>query len=279
LQLDPQTVVLTFQSNPSGLQLTVGASSATTSFTRTVIVGSTNSISAPSPQTLGSTTYQFESWSDGGAQTHNIVAPDSPTTYTAQYVTAPSTNQPPTAAINTPLAGTTWKVGDVINFSGSATDAEDGMLPPSDMTWSLILHHCPSNCHTHLVQTFSGVASGSFSAPDHEYPSYLELQLTATDSGGLQDMESLQLDPQTVVLTFQSNPSGLQLTVGGISSTAPFNRTVIVGSTNSISAPSPQTLGSRNYEFVSWSDGGAQTHNIVAPASSTTYSARYRKQR
>jgi hypothetical protein len=29
------------------------------------------------------------------------------------------------------------------------------------------------------------VASGSFTAPDHEYPSYLELRLAATDSGGL----------------------------------------------------------------------------------------------
>ena len=47
------------------------------------------------------------------------------------------------------------------------------------------MHHCPSNCHTHAVQTFSGVASGSFAAPDHEYPSWLELRLTATDSLGL----------------------------------------------------------------------------------------------
>ena len=50
---------------------------------------------------------------------------------------------------------------------------------------SLVLQHCPSNCHTHPLQTFAGVASGSFTAPDHEYPSYLELRLTATDSGGL----------------------------------------------------------------------------------------------
>jgi hypothetical protein len=227
---------------------------------------------------LGSTTYQFVSWSDGGAQTHNIVAPASSTTYSAQYVAAPPTNQPPTAAINAPSASITWKVGDVINFSGTATDPEDGFLLPTAMSWALILNHCPSNCHTHLLQTFSGVASGSFNAPDHEYPSYLELQLTVTDSGGLQDTETVRLDPQTVVLTFQTNPSGLQLTVGGSSATAPFNRTVIVGSTNSINAPSPQMLGSRTYQFVSWSDGGAQTHNIVAPASSTTYSARYRKQ-
>src|SRR5678816_1704676 len=104
---------------------------------------------------------------------------------------------------------------------------------------------------------------------------YLELQLTVTDSGGLQDTETLRLDPQTVVLTFQTAPSGLQLTVGANTATAPFTRTVIVGSTNSISAPSPQTLGGTTYQFTSWSDGGAQTHNIVAPASPTTYTAQY----
>ena len=35
-------------------------------------------------------------------------------------------NTPPTATITAPAAGTTWKVGDVINFSGSATDQQDG---------------------------------------------------------------------------------------------------------------------------------------------------------
>jgi hypothetical protein len=29
-----------------------------------------------------------------------------------------------------------------------------------------------------------GSAPGSFTAPDHEYPAYLELQLSATDSRG-----------------------------------------------------------------------------------------------
>ena len=104
----------------------------------------------------------------------------------------------PTATINTPAAGTTWKVGDVITFSGSATDAQDGTLPASALSWELIMQHCPSNCHAHPIQTFAGVASGSFIAPDHEYPSYLELQLTATDSGGLTDTKTLRLDPRTV---------------------------------------------------------------------------------
>jgi PKD repeat protein len=185
-------------------------------------------------------------------------------------------NTAPTAAINSPAAGTTWKVGDVITFSGSATDRQDGTLPASALNWDLILHHCPSNCHTHPVQSFVGVSSGSFTAPDHEYPSYLELKLTATDSGGLTSTASLRLDPRTVVLSFQSNPGGLQLVVNGTQSTATFTRTVIIGSTNTISAVSPQTKGKKTYQFTSWSDGGAQTHPITAPATATTYTARFR---
>ena len=185
-------------------------------------------------------------------------------------------NTPPTATINLPTAGTTWQVGDVINFSGSATDTDDGALPASALSWDLVLHHCPSNCHSHPLQSFDGVASGSFTTPDHEYPSYLELQLTATDSGGLSDATSVRLDPRTVVLTFHTNPGGLQLAVNGALATATFSRTVIVGSSNTVSAPSPQTKGRKSYSFQSWSDGGAQTHNITAPATATTYSARFR---
>jgi glucose/arabinose dehydrogenase len=185
------------------------------------------------------------------------------------------TNTPPTATIDSPSSTTTWKVGDNISFSGSATDQQDGALAASKLTWSLIMHHCPSNCHEHIVQNFAGVASGSFVAPDHEYPSYLELRLTATDSGALTDTKSVRLDPKTVGLTFESQPTGLQLTVGSASGTTPFSRTVIIGSKNSVSAPSPQTLGGSSYQFSSWSDGGAQSHDIVAPAAANTYTANY----
>jgi hypothetical protein len=184
-------------------------------------------------------------------------------------------NNPPTASIGTPSATTTWKVGDLISFSGSASDPEQGTLPASALSWTLILHHCPSTCHTHTVQSWSGVASGSFSAPDHDYPSHLELRLTATDSGGQSDTESVELQPQAVQLSFASQPSGLQLVVGSTSEATPFTRTVIVGSLNSISATTPQTQGGTQYAFSSWSDGGTQTHTIVAPATPATYTATY----
>ena len=180
----------------------------------------------------------------------------------------------PVATINAPSAALTWKVGDPINFSGSATDAEDGTLPATALTWTVILHHCPSNCHTHPVTSFVGTASGSFVAPDHEYPSHLELQLTARDSTGLTDTKSVLVQPQTALLSFQTNPTGLQLAVGSTSQATPFTRTVILGSTNTISGTTPQTLNGTTYTFVSWSDGGAQSHNIVASAPAT-YTATY----
>jgi PKD repeat protein len=190
-------------------------------------------------------------------------------------VTISAGNEPPTAVIDAPAAGTTWKVGDLITFSGHATDPQEGTLPSSALTWNLVLQHCPSTCHEHPLQTFAGMAGGSFVAPDHEYPSHLELRLTATDAGGLTDSTSLQLDPQTVDLTFESIPVGLTLAVGSTSQPTPFTRTAILGSTLSASAPSPQASGGTAYEYVSWSDGGAETHNVVANASGS-YVATYR---
>jgi uncharacterized repeat protein (TIGR01451 family) len=191
-------------------------------------------------------------------------------------------NTTPTAFIDTPAAcpstNPCWTVGQTINFSGHATDAQDGNLPASKLSWGIILHHCASDtnsCHTHLIQNFTGVSSGSFNAPDHDYPAYLEIQLTATDSGGLQNMTSVLLYPKTVNFTLQSNPGGLQLIINGVSGTTPFVHSVIVNSNNSVSASSPQTLNGTQYAFQSWSDGGAQTHNITAGTTNATYTANY----
>ena len=129
-------------------------------------------------------------------------------------VTVTAGNTAPTGIIDSPTSSLTWRVGDTINFSGHATDPQDGTLPASALTWSLIIHHCftPTDCHTHLIQTFAGVSSGSLTAPDHNYPCWLELQLTAKDPGGLTSTTSVRLDPKTVVLTFKTNPGGLVLT-------------------------------------------------------------------
>ncbi|WP_237535494.1 LamG-like jellyroll fold domain-containing protein [Streptomyces sp. SID3343] len=193
-------------------------------------------------------------------------------------ITVSAGNAPPIPVIDSPASTLTWKVGDPIAFSGHATDPQDGTIPGSGLNWQIVMHHCttPTSCHEHQI-TGQGGASGTFTAVDHEYPSWLELRLTATDSGGLSAVKSLRLDPRTVDVTLASNPPGLTLGLFSAQRPAPFTNTVIVGGTSSIAAPSPQTLGGKTYEFLSWSDGGAAAHNITAPATALTVTATYRE--
>jgi uncharacterized repeat protein (TIGR01451 family) len=184
---------------------------------------------------------------------------------------------PPSVTIDAPSAALTWKVGDTIVLSGhaQATDSLDGDVPASALSWLVDLHHCPSNCHVHTVQTLEGVAGGSVAAPDHQYPSYLEVKLTAVTSRGVSNSTSVLLFPQTVTLTFQSSPSGVPLTVGTNEETTPFAQTVIVGSVLSVGAPALQAVGGMPYGFASWSDGGAVSHEIVAGSAPATFVATY----
>jgi hypothetical protein len=83
--------------------------------------------------------------------------------------------------------------------------------------------------------------------------------------------------PQTVSLRFETSPVKLQLVLNGKSIKASFTSTVIMGSRNTITAPSPQIVGNTEYRFVSWSDGGAQAHDILAGTGATVYTGAYAK--
>jgi glucose/arabinose dehydrogenase len=183
-------------------------------------------------------------------------------------------NRPPTPTISIPLSTLTWKVGDTIQFAGSASDPEDGTLSASRLSWTINLQHCPSNCHTHVLQTFTGVASSSFVAPDHEYPSYIQIVLTATDSKGAIATTSVNIQPKTVNVSLASNPTGLTLTAGTFSKVTPYTQAFILGGAVGLAAPATQSLNGHTYQFVSWSDGGAAAHTTTANASAT-YTATY----
>ncbi len=211
----------------------------------------------------------------GPVQVRLRVSDDQGGTATSSPITITPGNTPPVPTIEAPTGGLDWVVGQQIDFAGSADDAEDGPEPSWRLSWTLVLHHCPSDCHTHTIETWSGTDGGSFAAPDHGYPSHLELVLTATDAGGLQATTTVELDPKTVVLTFKSTGNKhLQLVVDGEAAKAPFTRTVIVGSQNSLFAPSPQTK-KKTFGFAAWSDHGAQSHDIVAGSKPKTFKASF----
>jgi hypothetical protein len=180
--------------------------------------------------------------------------------------------------IDNPSSALLWQVGEVVNFSGHANDPEEGPLSASSLTWQLDLLHGDDDgsSHVHIIQTFPGVSSGSFSTPDHEYPSWLELSLTAIDQHGASASTMVRLDPETVDLTFHTAPSGLEVAFGGEIITTPFTETVIVNTVVTVSAPTPQQAPDLSWwDFASWSDGGALSHEITAPSSNAIYIAAF----
>src|SRR5262249_53925310 len=77
---------ITLQTNIPGLSLTLDGEPQNVPETVTGVVNLQRTLQAPGVQTLNGKTYVFTGWSDGGAATHNISFPSSPTTYTANYV-------------------------------------------------------------------------------------------------------------------------------------------------------------------------------------------------
>lgn len=75
---------ITVATNPPGLRIAVDGASLIAPQTFSWDAGSTHSIGATSPQGVG-TLYTFDSWSDGGNQTHTITTPSQDTTYTARF--------------------------------------------------------------------------------------------------------------------------------------------------------------------------------------------------
>jgi uncharacterized repeat protein (TIGR01451 family) len=78
-------------------------------------------------------------------------------------------------------------------------------------------------------------------------------------------------------VAINSAPAGLTVTVDGTSYATPQTFKWTPGSSHTLSTASPQGTGTR-YQFANWSDGGAQSHSIVVPATATTYSASFTTQ-
>ena len=187
-----------------------------------------------------------------------------------------TSNSSPTATITTPANGTFYTAGQTVTYAGTGTDPESGNLPPSAFTWQVDFHH---DAHAHpFIPATTGATSGSFVIPQSGHTEanvFYRIHLTVRDAGGLTHSTFSDLVPRTATITLASSPSGLQLTLDGQPVTTPFATLGVVGVLRTLGAVSPQTSGGSPYAFQAWSDGGAQTHEIVTPATSTTYAATY----
>ena len=227
-----------------------------------------------SSYTLASTTS-----ADNGAQFRCVVsnAFGSATSNNATLTVSGSGH--PTATITSPTQGTLYTGGMNVTYAGTASDAEDGALPPSAFTWQVDFHH-DSHVHPFLPAT-TGASGGTFTISRTGETStnvWYRIHVSVTDSSGQTFSTFRDVHPRVVSLTL-SERDRLPLTLDGQPVSTPFTFASVVGMIRTIGAPLTQTKDGLTYTFRSWSDGGAATHDIVAPASATTYTARYRRNR
>jgi glucose/arabinose dehydrogenase len=217
---------------------------------------------------------------DSGSQFRCIVSNTSGSVTSGAATLTVVSNVPPSATILTPAEATLYAGGQAISYSGSSTDPEDGTLPASAFTWTIVFHH---DTHTHpFLGPIVGVRSGSFVIPTSGETSanvWYRITLAVRDSAGQTTTVVRDVRPRTVQVTLASNPSGLGLTLDGQPVTTPFTFTGVVGIVRTLGAASTQSIGNRTYDFRSWSDSGAQTHSFSTPTATTTYTATYRKRK
>lgn len=171
-----------------------------------------------------------------------------------------------------------YSAGSTVSFAGIGTDKEDGLLPASAFSWSVVFHHAE---HTHpFLGPVNGVKRGTFQIPRTGETSadvFYRVQLTVKDSSGLSRVLTRDIRPRRTRLALETSPPGLQLTLDGQPLAAPQAVIGVTGSTRTLAAPLTQERNGVSYEFVSWSDGGAATHTIQTPVPNTTYTATYRQ--
>lgn len=215
--------------------------------------------------------------SDSGALFRVVVSNTGGTATSNAALLTVVANQPPTASITTPAAGSLFTAGDTIFFTGTASDPETGALPLANYKWRV--DYITGDARRSFVQEFTGAAGGSFQVPTVTpyllTDVYFEIFLTATDPQGFSTTVTRRVDPRVSTVTLASNPPGRQLTLDGQPVTAPLTFPSVVNLTRPIGAVTPQMAGPSRYTFVSWSDGGAATHNISVPLVNTTYTANF----
>jgi glucose/arabinose dehydrogenase len=178
-------------------------------------------------------------------------------------------NHAPVLNLAPPRQDVQFAVGDIINATASATDAEDG---PRPVHWSVTLVHCTGIgiCHLHPgVQqngpTFRLVFDG------HPGDSHLEVAASATDSRGATTREVFVVRPKQRRVSVLSNTPAA-FTIGEEQATTGL---FTVGMNLSVVAPASAQDGVAS--FGSWGDSGStnRIRQLTVPDADQTLPVSY----
>jgi glucose/arabinose dehydrogenase len=185
--------------------------------------------------------------------------------------------QPPVPLISSPAAGSLFEGGQTIDFSGSATDPQDGQLPASALSWQIEWHDGANV--TRLGSPISGTDSGSFTVPQTgglNPTGFYRIILVAVDSSGFAGVASVDVNPHVTHLGLSTQNAGVPLVLDGQQLSTPAAVPGVAGMFHQLQAPPSAIVGGVIYAFAGWSDGVAQAvRSLVFPSADASLTAVY----
>ncbi|MBC7188508.1 MAG: hypothetical protein H5U38_15905 [Calditrichaeota bacterium] len=235
--------VVRVTSEPESLLVVVDGTSYLTPHDFAWQPGSVHTLEAVTPQQHDRLRYTFQSWNDGGAQTHSVTV-TGPAVFVAHYQKE--------------------------SFVATACSPPEGgsVVPPPPGSWvaegeAVLLQATANGAQGYLFAGWSGDLEGTKN-PD---------TLLVTEPK--QITANFVKVGQTRITTV---PEGLFIVVDGTRYTSPQEFAWAPGSSHSIAVESPQsTAPGLRYVFEEWSDHGAQSHAITA-TNAAFYTAFFRKE-
>jgi hypothetical protein len=240
-------VPVTIQTSPAGMAYTVGGVAYSNAQTFTQAPGTTIAVTITAPQTLAGVRYGFSQWADNPTAplSRTFTVGSSSATYTANFVS------------QYPLAVTVSPAGD--GTVGILPTSSDGYYNAGTQ---VTLTANPSGGWA--FSSFSGDATGTVNP-------------TTVTMNGIRTVTANFV--QKVTFTVNTSPSsGPSLWVDSVPCPC-SNLSWTPGSTHTLTVQASQNAGTgARYAFSGWSDGGAASHTITAPATSIAYTASFQTQ-
>ncbi len=197
---------------------------------------------------------------DNGAEITCRVENNQGTVFSDPAILNVTDNQRPEPVINQPVTNAMYRAGDLITFSGTASDPEDGNLAADNLTWWIDFHH---DQHTHpALDPVSAVSGGTFEVPrvgEISSNVWFRIYLRAEDSQGLARTTFTEVHPYTSEVSIRSDPPGLLVNADGRDVISPFDYTGVEGVIRTVAPARSQFRDGKLYVFAGWPDNSEET--------------------
>jgi hypothetical protein len=190
---------------------------------------------------------------------------------TSAWASASFTVVAPLIQVTVPAGGEVWQRYQAVtirwtdNISENvAIDLYKGGLSNRTMTAST----ASSGSYTWTVGQFAAITPGS---------DYTIKVRSVSNSTLFAFSQPFSIITNLTSVTIATVPAGLAVTVDGTNYTAPAAFSWLPTSSHSLGTASPQLAGDGHSRYVldAWSDGGASTHTVATPFSTTNFTARF----